>query len=313
MSSVPTASVLLPVWNGEQYLAEAVESVLAQSFEPIELLIVDDGSTDATPDLACAFARRDARVRVIPMERRGLGHALNAGIALARGRYVARMDADDFSHPTRLEKQIAFLETNPECVAVGSAIEVVDESGAPVGTSIFPEDHLAIVDTLLHRRGTAVAHPTVVVRREAYVAVGGYRPEWFPAEDLDLWFRLSRIGRLANLREPLLRYRRHRGSVGSRERGRQMTKSLSILNEARRDRGMPPLPPPLRSEGGRKHVANYHSDCARTALTAGRRATAARHAGACIAAEPSWLEPWFVLAACALPRPALRYLLARTR
>jgi glycosyltransferase involved in cell wall biosynthesis len=301
----PTVSVILPVWNGERFLAEAVESVLAQTFEDIELLIVDDGSTDTTSEIADAFARRDGRVHVIRLGRSGIADALNAGIARARGRFVARMDADDISHPTRLAKQIAYLESNADCVAVGTAIEVIDEAGEFVGTRTYPARHTDITRQMINGLANTLAHPTVVTRTEALLSVGGYRRDRVPSEDLDLWIRLSQIGTLANISEHLLRYRRHRDTVGVRERDGQWKIGNEIINEARRRRGMRPLEVrPLSAM--RNRVASYHFECARTALLSGPRAAAVRHARASIASEPFWPEPYLALAACLFPKWSLR-------
>jgi glycosyltransferase involved in cell wall biosynthesis len=303
----PRVSVVLPVWNGERFLAEAVESVLSQTLGSIELLLVDDGSTDATAEISRTYARRDQRVRLIQLQRSGIAHALNAGIAAARGRYVARMDADDISHPSRLQKQLAHLDANARCVAVGSAVYVMDERGGHVGTSTYPAGHSEITQTLMEGRSNAMAHPTVMARRKALLSVGGYRPDTVPSEDLDLWFRLSRIGTLANMSEQLLRYRRHANAVSIRERERQWTVGMGIVNEARDKEGLHPLEPrPLRVS--RSRVAAYHFECARIALMTGPRTAALRHAFSGIASDPSWPEPYVALAACAFPKWSLRAL-----
>lgn len=305
MQPRPTVSVVLPVWNGERFLGEAVESVLSQTLDSIELLLVDDGSTDATPEIARDFARRDERVGIIRLSRSGIARALNAGIARARGRYVARMDADDVADPSRLQKQTEFLDANSECVAVGTAVDVIDEAGELVGTRTFPEHHADIVQSMVRGCANAIAHPTAMTRREALLSVGGYRPDRTPTEDLDLWLRLSRIGKLANLSDRLLRYRRHTDSVGARERDTQFQMGQATVNEARRMEGLDPLRLPLRSTG-RSRAANYHADCARTALLTGPRAAAIKHARASIAAEPSWPEAYIALVACVFPRWTLR-------
>lgn len=305
MSSPPDVSVVLPVWNGERFLKEAVESVLSQTLASLELLLIDDGSTDSTPTIAADFAKRDPRVRVIRLERGGIVHALNAGIDAARGRYVARMDADDICFPERLEKQVAHLDADANCVAVGCAVEVMDEGGARVGRTTYPETHAQIAQTLIEGGSMVMAHPTVMARRETLVSVGGYRADSFPSEDRDLWFRMSRVGTLANMRECLLRYRRHADAVSINERERQWTVRLRIVNEARRRIGLQPLAQQgLRTS--RSRVAAYHFECARIALMTGPRLAALRHAFKSIASEPTWAEPYVALAACAFPKRALR-------
>jgi hypothetical protein len=303
----PQVSVVLPVRNGERFLVEAVQSVLSQTIDEIELLLVDDGSTDRTAEIVQDFAERDWRVQVIRLERSGIAHALNAGIARARGRYVARMDADDICHPSRLQKQVDHLDANADCVAVGSAVAVMDETGGHVGTRTYPEHHAEITRTLINGQSTAMAHPTVMARREALVSVGGYRPDSVPSEDLDLWFRLSRVGTLANISEQLLRYRRHSDAVSVRDRELQCTVGVGIINEERVQRGLRPLAA-RALWAGRSGVAAYHFECARTALMTGPRAAAFRHSRATIASEPWWPEPYMTLIACALPKWTLRFL-----
>jgi hypothetical protein len=307
LSFDPVVSVVLPVWNGERFLAEAVESVLSQTLDSFELLLVDDGSTDATSDIAHVFTCRDPRVRVIHIDRRGIAHALNAGIEQARGRYVARMDADDISCPSRLQKQIAYLDANPDCVAVGSAVSVIDEAGEHVGTRTFPEHHDGITNKLISGWSNAIAHPTVVMRREALLAVGGYRPDRVPSEDLDLWIRLSAIGKLANVNDQLLRYRRHTETVGLRDSDQQCAVGTVIVNEERQKKGLRLLAAPTPAVP-RSRRARYHFECARTALLTGSRWTALRHTRATIKSEPRWLQPYMALLACVIPQWTVRLL-----
>jgi len=308
----PRVSVLLPVWNGERFLRPAVESILRQTFSSLELIVIDDGSTDASAAIAESLARDDDRVRVLRRSHEGLSPALNAGLAAARGEYIARMDADDVSVPHRLEKQVAFLDSHPACVAAGAWIEVVDESGQPLGLKTFVQTHAEISAALLGGI-SPIAHPTVVIRRDAVQAAGGYDERFYPSEDLDLWFRLAEHGELANIGEPLLRHRRHKGALAIREREKMRAMALRICNEARSRQG-------LRSRRGTSMLtstnqqAQYHFECARTALIAGPRLTALRHAVAMIAAEPRRLSGCATLFACAVPKPLLRFLLElRTR
>ena len=300
-------SVLLPVWNGEAFLEAAVESILRQTLSSLELIIIDDGSTDASAAIAEKLACGDDRVRVLRREHQGLSAALNAGIAAARGEYLARMDADDISVPHRLQKQVAYLDAHPSCVAAGAWIEVVDEAGRHLGLKTFVEKHEEISAALL-QGVSPIAHPTVVVRRDVLRAAGGYDARRYPSEDLDLWFRLAERGELANLGETLLQHRRHKAAVGVREREKMKAMALAICNEARSKRGLPSRrgTPIL---GGTNADAQYHFECARTALIAGPRLTAIRHAAATIAAEPGRLYGYATLFACAVPRALLRSLL----
>jgi glycosyltransferase involved in cell wall biosynthesis len=300
-------SVLLPVWNTAPFLDAAIDSILEQTFPSFELIVIDDGSTDGSGAIAERFACRDARVRVIHRSHEGLSASLNAGLALARGEYVARMDADDISVTDRLRKQVAHLDARPACVAVGSWIEVVDEDGQYIGRKTFATEHDAIRAALL-RGISQMAHPTVVARRDVLRAMGGYDARRYPSEDFDLWFRLGERGELANLGEVLLKHRRHAAAVGVRDREKMKAMSLAICNEARAKQGLPAWrgSPTLRGESA---DAQYHFECARTALIAGSRRVAVRHAAATIAAEPGRLYGYAALFACALSSPLLRFLL----
>jgi glycosyltransferase involved in cell wall biosynthesis len=305
--SAPTVSVLLPVWNGEAFLAAAIESIVRQTFSSLELVVIDDGSSDGTAAIAEDFASGDRRVRVLHRPHEGLSATLNAGIAAARGDYVARMDADDISVPDRLRKQVAYLDTHPACVAVGAWIEVIDDAGRHIGLKTFVKTHEEISAALL-RGISPMAHPTMVMRRDALQAAGGYDARRSPSEDFDLWFRLGERGQLANLGEALLQHRRHKAAMGVREHEKMKAMALAICNEARTRRGLQPRRgTPILA--GRSTEARYHFECARTALIAGPRLTAVRHAAATIAAEPDRLCGYATLFACAVPKPLLRFLL----
>jgi len=310
----PKVSVLLPVWNGEAFLAHAIESICRQTLSSFELIVLDDGSTDRTAAIADAFARDDGRVRVFRRPHEGLSATLNAGIAAARAEFVARMDADDISVPDRLRKQVAYLDARPACVAVGAWIEVVDEAERHIGLKAFVTTHDEISAALLDG-SSPLAHPTVVARRDALRAVGGYDARRHPSEDLELWFRLGERGELGNLAEVLLRHRRHKAAMGVREREKMRAMALAVCNEARAKHGLRPRRgTPILV--GANADAQYHFECARTALIAGPRLTAVRHAAATIAAEPDRLYGYTTLFACAVPKSLLRFVVelrARSR
>jgi len=205
----PIVTVLLPVHNGERYLREAVESILAQTFESFELLIVDDGSTDGTEPICRSFT--DPRIRVVRHEQNaGLVSALNSGIDLISTEYVARMDADDVALPDRLGRQVAFLESRPDIAACGSwARELVDGRLRAVMRRPTGE----------YLRQTAwrpvpIFHPTACLRTEV-LREFRYRADYVHAEDYDLWLRLCRHHRIDNVPKVLLHYRIHRASVSN--------------------------------------------------------------------------------------------------
>jgi glycosyltransferase involved in cell wall biosynthesis len=299
-------SVVLPVWNGDRFLAEAIESIRRQTLESFELLVLDDGSTDRSRAIAEEHARADARVKVIALEHGGLVRALNTGIERASAHYIARMDADDVALPARFEKQVAFLDANPRCLVVGSDMTVVDEEGEPVGVRWFPRSHPEIVQALMNGV-SPLGHPAVMMRRSAVLEAGGYREDHFPSEDLDLWLRLCDAGELVNLPEQLLRYRRHTATICIRERHRQPRIATAVVDAARRAKGLAALG---RRIGAAHNVqATYHHECARTALISGRRRAALKHARLSIASAPLWPQPYVTLAAAVVPYKTLKTLL----
>lgn len=196
----------MPVHNGGPDLEEALASILSQSFGDFELIAVDDHSTDETPSRLRRVSAQDKRVRVIPSPDRGFVAAVNAGVAASRGEWIARMDADDRSHPDRFACQLRHLARHTDVDVLGTSVRVIDGAGAPTGTIRYPLDHALIVLSL--RAATTFAHGTVMLRRTALARAGGYRAKAFPVEDYDLWCRLAMTGaRLANLDAPLYDYR----------------------------------------------------------------------------------------------------------
>jgi len=203
-SSDAVLTVLLPVFNGEQYIVEAVESILNQTLTNFELLIINDGSTDNTQAIIEGFAARDARVRMVSRENRGLIATLNQGLALSKTDLIVRMDADDVALPDRLERQACFMAEHPDIAVCGTAM-VFYETGEE---KRLPEDHDAL--RALSLFNTPVFHPTVIMRKSCVLAVGGYSNSAPCAEDFDLWERMQHAGfRFANLGAVLLRYRVH--------------------------------------------------------------------------------------------------------
>lgn len=230
-------SVLLPLYNGERYIREAVESVLAQSHREFELLVLDDGSTDRSLQIVNALAAGDARVRVISRENRGLVATLNELLAQARSDVIARMDADDVCLPNRFERQLAFLEANPQIVCVGGDVEMIDECGRFLTTLNLPQ-HDADIQREALKGHAPLFHPAAMIRTAALRAIEGYRADYWPAEDLDLWLRLGEVGQLANLPKPVLRYRLHGGSISGNNVSRQRDAARRCCESAWQRRGV---------------------------------------------------------------------------
>jgi Glycosyl transferase family 2 len=244
--AMPAVSVVMPVRDGAAFLKSAISSVLMQSFSRFELIIVDDGSTDDSA--AIAGAETDRRVRVFSQPATGISAALNNGIATATGQYIARMDADDVAAPERLAKQVSVLRANSRISAVGSGYLVIDTHGRRLHEVSPPTEPDDIRRQLLTRN--CMAHPTMMIRRDALLDVGGYRAGFPLCEDYDLWLRLSEISDLCNIGEPLLAYRRHDRQISSRNLEQRIISEIAVLRHAARRRdGLHELPEPPGQNG----------------------------------------------------------------
>ncbi|MEM7624445.1 MAG: glycosyltransferase family A protein [Planctomycetota bacterium] len=214
-AGAPTISVLMPAYNAECYLAETVESVLAQTFTDFEFVVVDDGSTDRTPQLLEDFAARDARVRVVTIPNCGIPKACNAGLAACRGEFIARIDADDIAKPRRFEVQLQYLRDH-DLVACGTWHDLIDERGRFLKVLKVPVEDEDIQREALKGHGS-ICNPTSMARRQALSDIGGYNEDMPVAEDLDCWLRLGEIGRLGNVPESLAQYRLHSNSISEQK------------------------------------------------------------------------------------------------
>jgi glycosyltransferase involved in cell wall biosynthesis len=208
--NAPEVTVLMPVYNGEKFIREAIESVLAQNYNDFEFLIINDGSTDNTLELIQSF--KDERIRLIHNDRNiGLIKTLNRGIDLAMGKYIVRMDSDDICLPTRLRKQVSFMESNPEVGISGSWFQIYNTKKIIK----HPIDHESIKVALFQY--CALGHPTVIMRKDLLLKFDlNYNEEYLHAEDYDLWSRCIHLFPLANLPEVLLYYRNHEEQVSNK-------------------------------------------------------------------------------------------------
>lgn len=204
---MPAVSVVMSVYNGEVLLAEAVDSILAQTFGDFEFVIIDDGSTDRTPEILSQYAKRDTRVRVFPQQNIGRAESLNRGTDIAAAPLIARMDADDVSFPYRFQRQLEFMNARPEVGLLGGAVDIVTPDGRKLGMHQPPVDDAALRAALLHYN--PFRHPTLIMRKEAVVAAGGYRKALLDTDDYDLILRVAERTQMANLPQPILSYRVH--------------------------------------------------------------------------------------------------------
>lgn len=237
MNPVPTISVLMPVYNADRYVAQAVESILNQTFTDFEFLILDDGSTDRSLKILQRYAAQDLRIRLISRPNRGYVASLNEMLTQAKGEFIARMDADDIATPDRFTLQVDFLRRHPHVVCVGGAQDWIDEAGRfllhhPEAEQNDEIQNLALVGH------TPINHPSALIRRVSMLQIGGYDETMCPSEDLDVWLKLGEIGELANLRETVLQYRQHDKSVSEVKQVEQIQKRRESCERAWQRRGV---------------------------------------------------------------------------
>jgi hypothetical protein len=217
-------SVVMAVRDGERFVGDAIGSLRSQTLGEFELIVVDDGSTDATPGIVAGLAADDGRIHLHVREHAGYTEALNAGWQLADSEYVGILDADDLAEPGRLERQLGFLDCHPEVGVVGGALLLITADGRPFYIAAYPEAPADAREALKNR--SPLGHTCVLMRRAVLEEVGGYRSEFPLAEDYDLWLRISERHAVANVPDIVGRYRIHgaNGSVtGIRQQAASMT------------------------------------------------------------------------------------------
>lgn len=211
MSPEIQISVLMPVYNGEAFLKEAVESILNQTFKNFEFIIVDDGSIDKTGDILKSYSRRDKRIVLIKNKYNlRTSAALNRGLRVAMGKYIVRMDADDWSYPDRLERQFAYMESHPKVGVSGGAIEICNEKLKVLNKRRYPIGDQEARKIIF--RYSPFAHPATIWRRDILKKVGGYNENIPLSQDYELYFRVGRISLFGNLNQVLLKLRTHKDS-----------------------------------------------------------------------------------------------------
>jgi len=273
--------------------------VLGQTFTDFEFLIIDDGSTDGSLEILREYSRKDPRIKIVTRPNRGLTNTLNEGLSLARGEFLARMDADDVCMPRRFERQLPYLKEYPDCVLVGSRVLLMDPEGLPIREMCLEQNHDEIDAGHLNRQWPVV-HPAAMMRMSALKQIGGYRNEFNTLEDLDLFLRLAEVGKLANLPDILLHYRQHFASVTHSREEKQIQIRQAIYDQTRARRGLPPdVPPPPAARSKPREKYEQHSFWAWSALKAGNKRTARKHAFETFKQAPLAKDSWRLLA-CAL-------------
>ena len=227
----PLVTVLLPVFNAEKYLQDALESILQQTYKNITILAIDDGSTDKSLEILRAANNKDSRLIIITRENRGLVSTLNEGLVLAEGEFIARMDADDISLPTRIEKQVALMQQHSDIGVCGCHYSLMGESNQKI---YVQTKHEYIAAQLLF--GVPLAHPSAMLRKSLLDEKGiQYNPEFQRAQDYELWSRMVKYTKFASVDEILFYYRIHQSQASVVETsitlGGHIKITRKILNE----------------------------------------------------------------------------------
>lgn len=304
-AALPPVSVIMAVYNGQRFLGEAIDSILSQTHERLEFIIVDDGSTDETPGMLAEYARRDPRIQVVSQTNQDQPASLNTALRLARYEWVAVIDHDDVSLPERLETQLRTVVDAPEIRVLGTSAIDVTVDGAEIG---FRTPSPSSIDEFRQLRDTGgwigLVHPSALMHRETIIGLGGYDPQFGAAADSELWSRVADHHIVLSLPVPLVRYRVHTESM-SFTRFFEQQHAVRWLRSRQTARWRQEPPPTseqfLRSQRGlrswrgvnyrRQDLVSLFTWRARMAHAVGKR----------------WRERQWILAAYALaPKRALR-------
>ena len=227
MANDPLVSVLIPVYNAEKYFSDALQSIVDQTYRNLEVVIVDDCSQDGTGVIAKAFASKDSRVKVFTNEQNlKLSGALNEGIKHCLGKYIVRMDGDDVSFLDRIEKQVAYMEQNPEVGISGGSMEIGDESLTKIGTRNYYLTDNDIRKNIF--KFSPFCHPGVIIRKEVFDLVGGYDASFTPAEDYELYFRIGLKFNFGNISDFVLHYRTLPNSMTTSSISKMEKKTIEV-------------------------------------------------------------------------------------
>lgn len=239
-NKTPLVSVLMTVYNARSFLHGAIESVLNQTYSNLELIIVDDGSTDGSDKIIKDFAKGDKRIKTLFLKSNvGPSHASNRGLKITEGAYIARMDADDIALPNRIERQVNYLLKNPDVVLLGGQCVLINEKGNEIGKKIFPIKHQDIYKSLF--KINPIQHPSCMINTNL-VPRGHkyYKNSFILAHDLELVFDLARFGRLTNLKSVVLKYRQYPTSLSLRNPKDTFKATLRVRNKAVKNYGYKP-------------------------------------------------------------------------
>lgn len=304
MSKKPIVSVLMPVYNAERYVAEAVESILAQTFMDFEFIITDDGSTDGSLKILEAYARKDERIRLTSRGNKGLTPTMNQMLGRAEGEFIAIMENDDVALPERLARQVEFLHCEPNVVCVSGAQELIDEKGRLL-TCLEAPEHNDRIQQLALAGHTSICHVGAMIRRASLIEIGGYDETMRMAHDLDLWLRLGELGALANLKDTVVKYRLRTDSISGQNPLQQRQEAKEACLRAWQRRGIEghfEATEPWRPGTDRASQHRFMLQYGWWAFNSRQRKTATIYGTRAIAALPLAKGGWKLLACAALKR-----------
>jgi hypothetical protein len=308
-------SVLMPAYNAGKYIGEAIRSVLGQTYARFELLIVNDGSTDDVEEVVRSF--KDPRIRLITQKNQGVSVALNTGLQAARGQYIARFDADDICYPERLAIQLGFLECHPDHVLVGSDVDYITEEGAFIYRHHCISHSSAEVQEKLYFYCPFI-HSSVMYRKDAVLAAGGYDPLALTFEDYLLWVHLLRNGKAANINQPLVRVRLNPASVTIDEKWRgeefqQLKRHIIFRGSVSREEALQLAAIIAKQDTLRIKTGAYYALCAKKFLADNFQPSQARnYAMLAIRANPFRWDNYALWLACSFPEKWIRWIHKRS-
>ena len=234
----PSISVLMPIYNTKAFVAQAIESILSQSFSDFELIIVDDGSTDNSLVIAKQYENMDSRIKVYSQANQGISKTRNYLVSLARSEYLAWMDSDDVSMPLRLEKQYEYFQNDQRLVAIGTKSLMIDEQNLPICIWPSPLEHEEIDRWHIEGGGGAIIFPSSIMRKWAVQNLGGFDVRLTGAEDLSLFLKLAELGKIENMDDVLLHYRQHIKSISHTDKDKILRDKRVVIDEAYERRGI---------------------------------------------------------------------------
>jgi len=284
----------MPVYNSALYLAEAIESILSQSFTDFEFILIDDGSTDDSRKIIESYVGKDARISFVSRENKGISFTRNQLLSIAKGKYIAWMDSDDISDKLRLEKQVNYLTDNTLCVAVGCMTEFIDQEGLKICSWKTPITHNEIDQWHINGKGGGIVFPSSMMVGKALHKAGGFDSSLTGAEDLDLFLRLAELGQIENIKEVLFIYRQHIESISHASKTKIIQDTQFVVNAARKRRGLPNYQ--CKSERKEVLAGDIYTKWGWWSLKGKNVATARKYAKKAVSENPQSWQAWKLLA-----------------